>query len=93
LSDRQKFSPEEWMLLGLAGAFNTEKARWNTSKGPEGFMVTRETDEAYPRDVEVRAHCKNLGEALEKKAIMEDMAAAMAFMMAMNRIGDNWDKS
>jgi hypothetical protein len=79
------------MLLGLAGAFHTEYVRWTFRNAENGYEVIRMTDDPTPNDVEVKAHCKTYNEAADCESSLSDMAAAMAFMMAMNKIGDNSD--
>lgn len=86
MEDVTKFPPEDWRLLRLAGAFNTEQARWNVRRDEGVWQVTRETDEVYPHDVEVMAQCKTNGDAHQARSDMSDIAAARAFLAEMEKL-------
>jgi hypothetical protein len=86
LTSKDDFSPEDWGMLRLAGAFNGEQARWNLRKGEGCWLVIRETDEAYPRDHEVMAQFRTNGEAHEARSVLEDIAAAKAFINELRRL-------
>jgi hypothetical protein len=86
LTSKDDFSPEDWGMLRLAGAFNAEQARWNVIKGDDAWLVVRENDEVHPRDHEVMAEFKTNGEAHEARSLLADIAAAKAFINELRRL-------
>lgn len=79
-----KLSSEAKALLELAGAFNTEEARWALRKHEGLWQVIRETDE--PNNIEVKSVFKTNGEAHESLTILSDIAAAKAFLAKLNEM-------
>jgi hypothetical protein len=86
LTSEEDFSPEDWGMLRLAGAFNGEQARWNVIKGEGTWLVVRETDEEPYSEFKVMAEFKANGEAHEARSLLEDIAAAKAFINELNNL-------
>ena len=84
MKSKENFSHEEWILLGLAGAFNTEQDRWSIRKASGGWQVIRQLED--PSAVEVKAHYPTNGEAYQAKMDMADIAAAKAFTAELSKL-------
>lgn len=85
MRDIPRQSDDDWRLLGLAGIYNTEQSMWNVypSADGKGTDVIREGEYGIFEDRTVMATFPEQNRAWEARSVMEDIAAAKAFIAAL----------